>query len=48
MAPAETPILEEEEEVRLWHLVKSSEEPDAPRRSSMRERERARENRIHT
>uniref|UniRef100_A0A8C5ABY0 Plexin B3 n=1 Tax=Gadus morhua TaxID=8049 RepID=A0A8C5ABY0_GADMO len=36
-----TPILEEEEEVRLWHLVKSSEEPDAPRRSSMRERERA-------
>ncbi|CAL8369800.1 unnamed protein product [Lota lota] len=36
-----SPILEEEEEVRLWHLVKSSEEPDAPRRSSMRERERA-------
>ncbi|CAL8318961.1 unnamed protein product [Merluccius merluccius] len=35
-----SPILEEEE-VRLWHLVKSSEEPDAPRRSSMRERERA-------
>ncbi|XP_056131265.1 plexin-B3 isoform X2 [Lampris incognitus] len=40
-----TPMLEGEEEegLRLWHLVKSSEEPDIPkhRKSSMRERERA-------
>uniref|UniRef100_A0AAR2LD44 PSI domain-containing protein n=1 Tax=Pygocentrus nattereri TaxID=42514 RepID=A0AAR2LD44_PYGNA len=41
----ETPMLEggEEEGLRLWHLVKSSEEPEIPkhRKSSMRERERA-------
>ncbi|XP_028265419.1 plexin-B1 [Parambassis ranga] len=40
-----TPMLEGEEEegLRLWHLVKSSEDPDIPkhRKSSMRERERA-------
>ncbi|XP_036435387.1 plexin-B3 [Colossoma macropomum] len=40
-----TPMLEggEEEGLRLWHLVKSSEEPEIPkhRKSSMRERERA-------
>ncbi|XP_030639856.1 plexin-B3 [Chanos chanos] len=40
-----TPMLEGEEEegLRLWHLVKSSEEPEIPkhRKSSMRERERA-------
>ncbi|XP_076860154.1 plexin-B3 [Brachyhypopomus gauderio] len=40
-----TPMLEGEEEegVRLWHLVKSSEDPEIPkhRKSSMRERERA-------
>ncbi|XP_061758753.1 plexin-B3 isoform X1 [Nerophis ophidion] len=40
-----TPMLESEEEegLRLWHLVKSSEDPDIPkhRKSSMRERERA-------
>lgn len=42
---AETPMLEGEEEegLRLWHLVKSSEDPEIPkhRKSSMRERERA-------
>uniref|UniRef100_A0A3Q2C8B1 Plexin B3 n=1 Tax=Cyprinodon variegatus TaxID=28743 RepID=A0A3Q2C8B1_CYPVA len=34
---------EEEEGLRLWHLVKSSEDPEMPkhRKSSMRERERA-------
>lgn len=34
---------EEEEGLRLWHLVKSSEDPDIPkhRKSSMRDRERA-------
>lgn len=34
---------EEEEGLRLWHLVKSSEDPEIPkhRKSSMRERERA-------
>ncbi|CAF89982.1 unnamed protein product, partial [Tetraodon nigroviridis] len=41
----ETPMLEGEEEegLRLWHLVKSSEDPDIPkhRKSSMRDRERA-------
>lgn len=41
----ETPMLEGEEEegLRLWHLVKSSEDPEIPkhRKSSMRERERA-------
>lgn len=33
----------EEEGLRLWHLIKSSEEPEIPkhRKSSMRERERA-------
>ncbi|XP_041860181.1 plexin-B1 [Melanotaenia boesemani] len=40
-----TPMLEgdEEEGLRLWHLVKSSEDPEIPkhRKSSMRERERA-------
>ncbi|XP_037335663.2 plexin-B1 [Pungitius pungitius] len=40
-----TPMLEGEEEegLRLWHLVKSSEDPEIPkhRKSSMRERERA-------
>ncbi|XP_038864595.1 plexin-B3-like [Salvelinus namaycush] len=37
------PMLEGEEGLRLWHLVKSSEEPEIPkhRKSSMRERERA-------
>uniref|UniRef100_A0A8C9W7Z0 Plexin-B1 n=1 Tax=Scleropages formosus TaxID=113540 RepID=A0A8C9W7Z0_SCLFO len=43
--PTETPMLEVEEEegLRLWHLVKSSEDPEIPkhRKSSMRERERA-------
>uniref|UniRef100_A0A669C9W2 Plexin-B1 n=1 Tax=Oreochromis niloticus TaxID=8128 RepID=A0A669C9W2_ORENI len=42
---SETPMLEGEEEegLRLWHLVKSSEDPEIPkhRKSSMRERERA-------
>lgn len=41
----ETPMLEGEEEegLRLWHLVKPSEDPEIPkhRKSSMRERERA-------
>lgn len=41
----ETPMLEGEEEegLRLWHLVKSSEDPEIPkhRKSSMRDRERA-------
>ena len=41
----ETPMLESEEEegLRLWHLVKSSEDPEIPkhRKSSMRDRERA-------
>lgn len=34
---------EEEEGLHLWHLVKSSEDPDIPkhRKSSMRDRERA-------
>uniref|UniRef100_W5NBQ4 Plexin B3 n=1 Tax=Lepisosteus oculatus TaxID=7918 RepID=W5NBQ4_LEPOC len=45
LAPTETPMLEAEEEggLRLWHLVKSSEEPEIPkhRKSSVRERERA-------
>ncbi|XP_068600689.1 plexin-B3 [Brachionichthys hirsutus] len=40
-----TPMLESEEEegLRLWHLVKSSEDPEIPkhRKSSMRDRERA-------
>ncbi|XP_077411305.1 plexin-B3 isoform X1 [Vanacampus margaritifer] len=40
-----TPMLESEEEegLRLWHLVKSNEDPEIPkhRKSSMRERERA-------
>lgn len=44
-ATIETPMLEGEEEegFRLWHLVKSSEDPEIPkhRKSSMRERERA-------
>uniref|UniRef100_A0A8C4IMS6 Plexin-B1 n=1 Tax=Dicentrarchus labrax TaxID=13489 RepID=A0A8C4IMS6_DICLA len=42
---AETPMLEDADEggVRLWHLVKASEEPELPkhRRGSLRERERA-------
>uniref|UniRef100_A0A8C3A345 Plexin B3 n=1 Tax=Cyclopterus lumpus TaxID=8103 RepID=A0A8C3A345_CYCLU len=42
---SETPMLEGEEDegLRLWHLVKSSEDPEIPkhRKSSMRERERA-------
>ncbi|KAG8513830.1 Plexin-B3 [Galemys pyrenaicus] len=41
-----TPMLEDGEEggVRLWHLVKAAEDPEGakPRRSSLRERERAR------
>ncbi|KAG2455825.1 PLXB1 protein, partial [Polypterus senegalus] len=41
----ETPMLEDGEDggVKLWHLVKSTEEPEIPkhRRSSLRERERA-------
>uniref|UniRef100_A0A8B9LUP4 Plexin-B1 n=1 Tax=Astyanax mexicanus TaxID=7994 RepID=A0A8B9LUP4_ASTMX len=41
----ETPMLEDADEggVRLWHLVKASEEPELPkhRRGSLRERERA-------
>ncbi|XP_037677178.1 plexin-B3 isoform X3 [Choloepus didactylus] len=41
-----TPMLEDGDEggVRLWHLVKATEEPEGskPRRSSLRERERAR------
>ncbi|KAI5610501.1 plexin-B3, partial [Silurus asotus] len=41
----ETPMLEGEEDegLRLWHLVKPSEDPEIPkhRKSSMRERERA-------
>lgn len=45
MVVIETPMLEGEEEegLRLWHLVKSSEDPDIPkhRKSSMRDRERA-------
>lgn len=45
LVTAETPMLEGEEEegLRLWHLVKSSEDPEIPkhRKSSMRERERA-------
>lgn len=42
---AETPMLEDADEggVRLWHLVKASEEPELPkhRRGSLKERERA-------
>uniref|UniRef100_A0A671TPK3 Plexin-B1 n=1 Tax=Sparus aurata TaxID=8175 RepID=A0A671TPK3_SPAAU len=42
---ATTPMLEDADEggVRLWHLVKASEEPELPkhRRGSLRERERA-------
>lgn len=42
---AETPMLEDADEggVKLWHLVKASEEPELPkhRRGSLRERERA-------
>uniref|UniRef100_A0AAR2J8J2 Plexin-B1 n=1 Tax=Pygocentrus nattereri TaxID=42514 RepID=A0AAR2J8J2_PYGNA len=42
---SETPMLEDADEggVRLWHLVKASEEPELPkhRRGSLRERERA-------
>nr|XP_023691614.1 plexin-B3-like [Paramormyrops kingsleyae]XP_023691615.1 plexin-B3-like [Paramormyrops kingsleyae]XP_023691616.1 plexin-B3-like [Paramormyrops kingsleyae]XP_023691617.1 plexin-B3-like [Paramormyrops kingsleyae]XP_023691618.1 plexin-B3-like [Paramormyrops kingsleyae]XP_023691619.1 plexin-B3-like [Paramormyrops kingsleyae] len=40
---APMPEGEEEEGLRLWHLVKSSEDPEIPkhRKSSMRERERA-------
>ncbi|XP_023581194.1 plexin-B3 [Trichechus manatus latirostris] len=41
-----TPMLEDSEEggLRLWHLVKATEEPEGtkPRRSSLRERERER------
>uniref|UniRef100_A0A3Q2G1F2 Plexin-B1 n=1 Tax=Cyprinodon variegatus TaxID=28743 RepID=A0A3Q2G1F2_CYPVA len=41
----ETPMLEDADEggVKLWHLVKASEEPELPkhRRGSLRERERA-------
>lgn len=42
----DTPMLEDGEEggVRLWHLVKATEEPEGAkvRRSSLRERERER------
>ncbi|XP_077458913.1 plexin-B1 isoform X4 [Stigmatopora argus] len=45
VAGERTPMLEDADEggVRLWHLVKASEEPDLPkhRRGSLRERERA-------
>lgn len=45
LVATETPMLEGEEDegLRLWHLVKSSEDPEIPkhRKSSMRERERA-------
>uniref|UniRef100_A0A3Q3WDB9 Plexin-B1 n=1 Tax=Mola mola TaxID=94237 RepID=A0A3Q3WDB9_MOLML len=45
MAGEKTPMLEDSDEggVRLWHLVKASEEPEPPkhRRGSLRERERA-------
>ncbi|XP_036388457.1 plexin-B1 [Megalops cyprinoides] len=45
VAGEKTPMLEDAEEggVRLWHLVKGSEEPELPkhRRGSLRERERA-------
>ncbi|XP_072307946.1 plexin-B1 [Eucyclogobius newberryi] len=45
VAGEKTPMLEDADEggVRLWHLVKASEEPELPkhRRGSMRERERA-------
>lgn len=41
----ETPMLDDADEggVRLWHLVKGSEEPELPkhRRGSLRDRERA-------
>lgn len=41
----ETPMLEDADEggMKLWHLVKSTEEPELPkhRRGSLRERERA-------
>ncbi|XP_053724193.1 plexin-B1 [Synchiropus splendidus] len=44
-AGEKTPMLEDADEggVRLWHLVKASEEPELPkhRRGSLRERERA-------
>lgn len=43
---SDIPMLEDGEEggVRLWHLVKGTEEPEGAkaRRSSLRERERAR------
>uniref|UniRef100_A0A7N9APC8 Plexin-B1 n=1 Tax=Mastacembelus armatus TaxID=205130 RepID=A0A7N9APC8_9TELE len=45
VAGEKTPMLEDADEggVRLWHLVKASEEPELPkhRRGSLRERERA-------
>lgn len=45
VAGEKTPMLDDADEggVRLWHLVKASEEPELPkhRRGSMRERERA-------
>ncbi|KAL0977851.1 hypothetical protein UPYG_G00162160 [Umbra pygmaea] len=45
LAGEKTPMLEDADEggVRLWHLVKASEEPELPkhRRGSVRERERA-------
>uniref|UniRef100_A0A8K9XN65 Plexin-B1 n=1 Tax=Oncorhynchus mykiss TaxID=8022 RepID=A0A8K9XN65_ONCMY len=45
VAGEKTPMLEDADEggVRLWHLVKASEEPELPkhRRGSVRERERA-------
>ncbi|XP_061641749.1 plexin-B1 isoform X3 [Phyllopteryx taeniolatus] len=45
VAGEKTPMLEDAEEggMRLWHLVKASEEPELPkhRRGSLRERERA-------
>ncbi|XP_055765075.1 plexin-B1-like isoform X2 [Salvelinus fontinalis] len=45
IAGEKTPMLEDADEggVRLWHLVKASEEPELPkhRRGSVRERERA-------
>ncbi|XP_028680886.1 plexin-B1 isoform X2 [Erpetoichthys calabaricus] len=45
MAGEKTPMLEDADEggIKLWHLVKASEEPELPkhRRGSLRERERA-------
>ncbi len=44
----ETPMLEDADEggVRMWHLVKASEEPELPkhRRGSLKEREKSQDN----